>query len=112
MLAANKDAGLTGGSLIRQRAKYYYKGYPDNDVTSKVAAQQLGLDNDEPGLVEETTLVVRTGHVRKTVSTQGKDTLPAAAAGAEYKQAWMMAGPYFRELTVCKAQKRTYDKLG
>ena len=24
----------------------------------------------------------------------------------------MMAGPYCRELTVCKAQKRTYDELG
>ena len=25
LLAANNDAGLTGGSLIRQRAEYYYK---------------------------------------------------------------------------------------
>ena len=40
-LAAEEDAGLTGGSLSRQQAKYYYKGYPDNDVTAKVAAQQL-----------------------------------------------------------------------
>ena len=40
-LAAEKDAGLTGGSLSRQRAEYYYKGYPNNDVTDKVADQQL-----------------------------------------------------------------------
>ena len=40
-LASEKDAGLTGGSLSRQRAKYYYKGYPDNYVTAKVAAHQL-----------------------------------------------------------------------
>ena len=40
-MAAEKDVGLTGGSLSRQRGKYYYKGYPDNYVTSKVAAQQL-----------------------------------------------------------------------
>ena len=112
LLAAEKDAGLTGGSLIHQRAQYYYKGYPNNGVTAKVAAQQLGLDGEEPGLVEEPTLVVSTGPVRKTVSTQGKHTLPAAAAGAEYKQAWMMAGPYCRESTVRKAHKRTYDKLG
>ena len=42
-LAAEKYAGLTRGNLIRHQAKYYYKGYPDNDVTAKVAAQQLGL---------------------------------------------------------------------
>ena len=41
LLAAEKDSGLTGGSPSRQRAKYYYKGYPNNDVTAKVAAQQL-----------------------------------------------------------------------
>ena len=111
MLAAEKYAGLTGGSLSRQRAQYYYKGYPDNGVTAKVADQQLGLDK-EPALVEEPALVVSTGLVQKTVSTQGKHTLPAASAGAEYKQAWMMTGPYCRESTVCKAQKRTYDKLG
>ena len=105
------DAGLTGGSLIRQRAHYYYKMYPDNGVTAKVAAQQLGLDNEEPGLVEEPTMVVSTGPVRKTVSTQGKHTLPAAVAGAKSKQAWMMAGPYCRESTVRKAQKRTYNEL-
>ena len=29
-----------------------------------------------------------------------------------YKQAWMMVGPYCRESTVCKSQKRTYDELG
>ena len=40
-MAAEKDAGLTGGSLSRQRDKYYYKGYPDNYVTAKVAVQQL-----------------------------------------------------------------------
>ena len=40
-MASKKDAGLMGGSLSRQRAEYYYKGYPDNDVTSKVEAQQL-----------------------------------------------------------------------
>ena len=40
-LAAKKDAGLARGSLSRQRAEYYYKGYPDNDVTAKVAAQQI-----------------------------------------------------------------------
>ena len=101
-----------GGSLSRQRAQYYYKGYPGNGVTAKVAAQQLGLDDKEPGLVEEPTLVVSTGPVRKTVSTQGKHTLPAAVAGAKSKQAWMMAGPYCRESTVLKAQKRTYDELG
>ena len=39
LLAAEKDAGLTGGSLSRQRDKYYYKGYPDNGVTSKVVSQ-------------------------------------------------------------------------
>ena len=77
-----------------------------------MAAQQLGLGDEEPGLVEEPTLVVSTGPLRKTVSTQGKHTLPAAAVGAEYKQAWMMTGPYFRESTVRKAQKRTYDELG
>ena len=41
LLAAEKDAVLTGGSLSRQRADYYYKGYPGNDVTAKVVAQQL-----------------------------------------------------------------------
>ena len=41
MLASQKDSGLTGGILSRQQDKYYYKGYPDNDVTAKVAAQQL-----------------------------------------------------------------------
>ena len=41
LLAAEKDTILTGGSLSRQRDEYYYKGYPDNDVTAKVAAQQL-----------------------------------------------------------------------
>ena len=41
LLAAEKDSGLTGGGLSCQRAKYYYKGYPDNDVTAKVAAHQL-----------------------------------------------------------------------
>ena len=30
-----------GGILSRQQDKYYYKGYPDNYVTAKVAAQQL-----------------------------------------------------------------------
>ena len=98
------------GGLSRQWAKYYYKGYPDNGVTDKVLDQQLGLD-EEPGLVEDPALVVSTGPVRKTVSTRIKHTLPAAAASAEYKQAWMMAGPYCRESTVCKAQKRTYDEL-
>ena len=53
-----------------------------------------------------------TGPVWKTVSTQAKHTLPAAAPGAEYKQAWKMAGPYCHESTVRKAQKRTYDNLG
>ena len=73
--------------------------------------QQLGLD-EELVLFEEPALVVSTGPVRKTVSTQIKHTLPAAAAGAEYKQAWMVAGTYCRESTVCKAQKRTYKELG
>ena len=76
-----------------------------------MAAQQLGLDKD-PGLVEEPALVVSTGPVRKTVSTQGKHTLPAAAAGAKYNQAWMMVGPYCRKSTVRKAQKCTYNELG
>ena len=87
LLAAEKDAGLTGGSLSCQRDQYYYKGYPDNGVTAKVADQQIGLDDEEPGLVEDPTLVVSTGPVRKTVSTQGNNTLPAAPAGAENKQA-------------------------
>ena len=52
-----------GGGLSRQRAEYYYKGYPDNGVTAKVSDQQLGLDED-PGLVEEPALVVSTGPVR------------------------------------------------
>ena len=52
-----------------------------------MAAQQLGLDDEELGLVEEPTLVFITGPVRKTVSTQGNNTLPAAPAGAENKQA-------------------------
>ena len=77
-----------------------------------MAAQQLGLGDEEPGLVEEPTLVVSTGMVQKTVSTQGKHTLPTVAAGAEYKQAWMMAGPYYRESTVCKAHNCTYNELG
>ena len=112
LLSADKDDGLTWGSLSRQRAEYYYKGYPNNGVTAKVADQQLGLDEEEPGLVEEPTLVVSTGMVWKTVSTKGKHTIPVAAAGAKYRQAWMMAGPYCRESTVRKAQKRKYDKLG
>ena len=41
LLAAEKDASLTGGSLSRQRDEYYYKGYPDNYVTAKVATQRL-----------------------------------------------------------------------
>ena len=41
MLDTEKDSNLTGGSLSRQRSEYYYKGYTDNDVTAKVAAQQL-----------------------------------------------------------------------
>ena len=41
LLAAEKDSGLTGGSVSRQQAEYYYKGYPYNDVTAKVAAQKL-----------------------------------------------------------------------
>ena len=40
-LAAKKDSGFTRGSLSRQRAEYYYKGYPENDVPAKVADQQL-----------------------------------------------------------------------
>ena len=76
-----------------------------------MAAQQLGLDKD-PGLVEEPALVVSMGPVRKTVSTQGKHTIPAAAAGSKYKQAWMMAGSYCCGSTVHKAQKRTYGELG
>ena len=75
-------------------------------------AQKLGLDDEEPGLVEEPTLVVSTGPVWKRVSTQAKHTLPVAAAGAKYKQAWMMTGPYCRESTVRKEHKRTYDELG
>ena len=76
MLAAEKDAGLTGEILRRQQADYYYKGYPDNGVTAKVEAQKLGLDYEEPGLVEEPTLVVSTGTVQKTVSTQSKMSAP------------------------------------
>ena len=76
MLAAEKDAGLTGEILRRHRADYYYKGYPDNGVTAKVEAQKLGLDNEDPGLVEEPTLVVSTGTVRKTVSTRSKMLAP------------------------------------
>ena len=53
-----------------------------------------------------------TGPEQKTVSTQGKHTLPVVAAGAQYKQTWMMTGPYCRESTVRKAQRRTYDELG
>ena len=40
-LAAEKDAGLTGGGLSRHRDEYYYKGYPDNYVTAEMEAQQL-----------------------------------------------------------------------
>ena len=41
LLATKKDSGLTGGSLSRQQAEYYYKGYPYNDAKAKVAAQQI-----------------------------------------------------------------------
>ena len=41
LMAAEKDAGLTGGSLSRQQAEYYYKGYPDNNVTGKFSAQKI-----------------------------------------------------------------------